>query len=173
MSTRTPVPPGMLKAVIFPADGVKRSGCSALMRHSMACPRNCTGEVMMELSFSPAAIRICDLTRSTSVIISVTGMLHLDAGVHLHERQIAFFVHEELDRPRVHVANVAEGLHQKACRCVRAARASPSSKALLPPASDGGAGYCNRARPDSSHCRAHRPAPGIRCGVGRSTNFSM
>ncbi len=42
------------------------------------------------------------------------GVLNLDASVHLHEGQVAFFVHEELDRPGVHVADPAERLDQKA-----------------------------------------------------------
>ena len=42
MSTRTPGPPGTLKAWITPGDGANVSGSSALMRHSIAWPVNVT-----------------------------------------------------------------------------------------------------------------------------------
>ena len=35
---RMPGPPGAWYSVIVPGQGVKRSGSSALMRHSMVCP---------------------------------------------------------------------------------------------------------------------------------------
>src|ERR1039458_520767 len=70
---RTPVPPGGWNVVILPAEGVNFSGCSALMRHSIACPRCTIGPCNTSASFSPAAIMIWLFTRSTSVTISVTG----------------------------------------------------------------------------------------------------
>src|SRR5208283_5607378 len=41
-------------------------------------------------------------------------MLNLDTSIHLHKGQVAILVHQELDRPRVHVADPAERLDQKA-----------------------------------------------------------
>src|SRR3989304_2466516 len=73
VSPRTPGPPGGTKVVIVPGAGRKSClGSSALMRHSMACPRNSMSPWFMA-SFSPAATRICHCTRSTPVSISVTG----------------------------------------------------------------------------------------------------
>src|SRR5258705_136663 len=40
LSTRTPYPPGGSHAVTVPGEGTKCSGSSALMRHSIACPRS-------------------------------------------------------------------------------------------------------------------------------------
>ena len=54
-------------------------------------------------SFSPAAMRICSLTRSMPVTNSVTGMLDLDAGVHLDEVEVVLLVDEELARAGVGV----------------------------------------------------------------------
>jgi hypothetical protein len=56
---------------------------------------------------SPAAMRICSAMRSTPVTSSVTRVLHLDAGVHLHERQLAVLGQQELERARGDVVAVA------------------------------------------------------------------
>ena len=47
-----------------------------------------TGSLMMSGSLSPAAIKICAFTRSTSGDGLGNRMLHLNAGVHLHEGQV-------------------------------------------------------------------------------------
>ena len=59
-----------------PGEGVKVSGCSALMRHSMAWPRMdefSRRDIRISCRVSPAAMRIWLFTRSTPVTISVTG----------------------------------------------------------------------------------------------------
>jgi len=43
---------------MVPGDGVNVSGCSALIRHSMAWPLNVTSPCLKD-SRSPAAMRIC------------------------------------------------------------------------------------------------------------------
>ena len=48
------------------------SGSSALTRHSIECPVKVTSLCLND-SRSPAAIRICSLTMSMPVTISVTG----------------------------------------------------------------------------------------------------
>ena len=72
VSTRTPGPPGTLKAWIMPGDGANVSGSSALIRHSIAWPVKVTSLCLNE-SRSPAAMRICSFTMSMPVTISVTG----------------------------------------------------------------------------------------------------
>ena len=63
-------------------------------------------------SFSPAAMRTCSSTRSTPVTISVTGMLDLQAGVHLHEEELVGPVggDDELDGARAGVVDAAGGV---------------------------------------------------------------
>ena len=51
-------------------------------------------------------MRICSRTRSMPVIASVTGMLHLQAGVHLDEEELAVLV-EELDGADAEIAELA------------------------------------------------------------------
>jgi hypothetical protein len=73
VSRRTPGPPGGWYAVIRPGEGAKfRSGSSALMRNSMACPRSSSVFSGKERGL-PAATRICSFTRSSPVVTSVTG----------------------------------------------------------------------------------------------------
>ena len=57
---------------MVPGEGAKfRTGSSALIRHSMACPFS--GKYRFPWIFSPAAIAICSRTRSVSSTSSVTG----------------------------------------------------------------------------------------------------
>ena len=72
VSIRTPGPPGTLKTWITPGDGTNVSGSSALIRHSIEWPVKTTS-ACLKPSRSPAAIRICALTMSMPVTISVTG----------------------------------------------------------------------------------------------------
>ena len=53
---------------------------------------------------SPEATRSCHSTRSRPVMASVTGMLHLQARVHLHEIELAA-AQQELDGARADVAH--------------------------------------------------------------------
>ena len=57
---------------MVPGEGLKVRGFSALMRHSMAWPEKVTS-LCCSVSGAPDAIRICSITRSSPVIISVTG----------------------------------------------------------------------------------------------------
>ena len=77
------------------------------MRHSMACPRNWMSRCLNG-SFCPEATRICACTISMPVIISVTGMLHLHARVHLDEVELVL-LEQELEGARAAVADLAAG----------------------------------------------------------------
>jgi hypothetical protein len=104
-----PGPPGTLKAVILPGEGAKLlSGSSALMRNSMAWPSILTWRWDLGTR-SPAAMRICCWMRSMPVTSFGDGVLDLDAGVHLHEVELAA-VEEELDGAGALVADGAGGL---------------------------------------------------------------
>ena len=71
-STRTPGPAGSRYRSILPGAGAKfLEASSALMRHSIACPRRTTSSWRIDSS-SPAAARMPSLTMSTPVVISVT-----------------------------------------------------------------------------------------------------
>ena len=90
-----------------PVDGRKPfAGSSLVMRHSIAQPRG-TMSSCLNGSRSPAAMRICHCTRSIPVTSSVTGMLDLEARVHLEEVELAVAVEEELAGAGVHVAGGA------------------------------------------------------------------
>ena len=128
--------------VILPGEGTNVSGFSALMRHSIAWPRIVTGCGRMSGSFAPAAIRICAFTRSTPGDDFRHRMLHLDARVHFDEVQLAGFVHQELDRAGVGVADRAHRFAQRSPRSLCAASAltageGDSSMQLLMPPLDG------------------------------------
>ena len=71
MSTRTPGPPGTLKAWITPGDGANVSGSSALIRQSIAWPVNVTS--LLEDKPFAGGKRGFALYDSMPVIISVTG----------------------------------------------------------------------------------------------------
>ena len=81
-------------------------GSSALMRHSIACPRSTTSSWRTD-SGSPRAIRTCSRTRSTPVDELGDRVLDLDARVHLHEEVVAVRREQPLDRPRRAVAGRA------------------------------------------------------------------
>ena len=61
---------------------------------------------------SPEATRSWAWTRSTPVTSSVTGMLDLQPGIHLEEVEL-LALHDELHRPRVHVADGARAPHRR------------------------------------------------------------
>ncbi len=74
-SMRIPPPPGERYVVILPVSGRKPcAGSSVVMRHWSAAPRSTIASWRRPSSarVSPAAMRICDCTRSTSVTSSVT-----------------------------------------------------------------------------------------------------
>ena len=59
-------------------------------------------------------MRICSLTISTPVTISVIGMFHLQARIHFKEIKILVFVHQEFDRARVDIIHCLRGFHSNA-----------------------------------------------------------
>ena len=74
-SSRTPAPPADRYAVMVPVSGRNPfAGSSVVIRHCSAAPliRTISWLRPRSASDSPDAIRICDWTRSTSVISSVT-----------------------------------------------------------------------------------------------------
>jgi hypothetical protein len=82
------LPPGTLKAVILPAEGVNFTGCSALMRHSMAWPRISSfgGRMVVQpLAGGDAQLRLDQVDAGDGL---GDGVLHLDAGVHLDEVEL-------------------------------------------------------------------------------------
>src|SRR5690554_802236 len=68
-------------------------------------------------------------------------MFDLDAGIHLHEREIAVFIHEELERPGRDIAAVAHGRSDLFCHllaeCIRDGRARRFFDDFLMPALNG------------------------------------
>src|SRR5690606_29528407 len=90
------------------------AGSSVVMRHWSAAPRRVTvsWERPRSARVSPAAMRSCDWTRSTSVTSSVTVCstwmrgLDVDAGVRLEEDVVAVAVEEELHGAGVAVADL-------------------------------------------------------------------
>ena len=88
----------------MPGEGEKRPplGSSALMRTSMACPFRAMSS-WLKSSASPDAMRICQATRSRPGDQLGDRVLHLEAGVHLEEVELAVLV-EELDGAGVVVA---------------------------------------------------------------------
>ena len=103
------MPPGMFNPVIRPAEGTNVSGCSALILHSRAWPLICTGP-LNNLGDARAG---CDHELSLDQIGlrsqgSVTGLLHLNAGVNLDEVEIPLFIHDELDGSGIGVANLTK-----------------------------------------------------------------
>ena len=82
-----------------PAPGRKsRAGSSALMRHSIACPR--AGATPVMDSRPPAATLSCSATRSRPGHQLGDRVLHLQARVQLEEEELALLVHQELQGPR-------------------------------------------------------------------------
>ena len=92
-----------------PGEGTNVSGFSALMRHSMAWPRNSTGPG--RISAQRLALRDADLALDDIDAGDELGdrMLHLHARVHLDEVELAGLVHQELDRAGVGVARLRDG----------------------------------------------------------------
>ena len=84
-------PPGACHNCTSPGEGMKFFGSSALMRHSIAWPRKRISSCDRPRG-SPLAICNCCLTISMPVIISVTGVFHLQSGVHLDKIEFVVLV---------------------------------------------------------------------------------
>ena len=76
------------------------------MRHSMACPVNVTSLCLNDepLAGGDANLFLHDVDAGHHL---GDRMLHLDAGVHLHEVEVALVVHQELERAGVGVLHGA------------------------------------------------------------------
>ena len=97
--------------MIVPGDGMKFfDGSSALMRHSIECPR-CSIGVLGERE--RLAGRDADLLGDEVEAGDLLGhaVLDLQAGVHLEEEELAV-LEEHLDGARVHVAAAERDLHR-------------------------------------------------------------
>ena len=83
------MPPGTWKPVIRPGEGTNVSGFSALIRHSMACPRTQTGPG--RISGKRLALRDPDLALDDidSRHELRHRMLHLHARIHFDEVELA------------------------------------------------------------------------------------
>ena len=113
--------PGKFNPVMRPGDGAKVSGFSALMRHSMACPRRRHGARYDLAQAVTGGDQDLALHQIDARDRFRHRMLHLDARVHLDEIKIAILVHQELDGARVGVADVAHGFAQARPSSSRAA----------------------------------------------------
>ena len=144
---RTPVPPGGLKVVILPADGVNFSGMlgvdaafdgvSAMHDGAVQHVLQALARGQQDLALHQVHVR--DHFRDR--------MLHLDARVHLDEVELAVFIHQEFDGAGVHIADVGKRLAQDLSDLVAQLRASPGWRAIPPAASGDGAGWSTRVRP--------------------------
>ena len=96
VSTRTPGPEGSVSSSTVPGAGAKsRSGSSALSRASIAWPDGGGGSPSRR---PPPATWSCSFTRSSPVVISVTGCSSLEARGHLEKREgLLVGLVEELD----------------------------------------------------------------------------
>ena len=144
---RTPVPPGGLKVVILPADGVNFSGMlriDAALDGVSAMQDGAVQHVLQALArgqqdLALHQIHIRDHFRDR--------MLHLDARVHLDEVQLAIFIHQEFDGAGVHIADVGKRLAQNLSDLVAQLRSDLAWMAIPRAASGDGAGWSTRVRP--------------------------
>ena len=113
MSTRTPGPPGTLKAWITPGDGANVSGSSALIA---ALDRVAVEGHVPLLERQPLARRDPDLLLDDVDAGDELGhrVLDLDAGVDLEEVEVALVVEQELERAGVGVLHRARGVDDRA-----------------------------------------------------------
>ncbi len=109
VSTRIPGPPGTRNAVMRPGDGTNVSGSSALMRHSIAWPRNSTIR-RRHRSFSPGGDANLRLDQIHARDHFRDRMLDLNARVHLDEVEIAGFFAQKLNRAGARIADFLQRL---------------------------------------------------------------
>ena len=99
-----PGPPGACQSLIGPGEGVNFFGSSALMRHSIACPRTC--DVVLRprqpLAGGDAQLRLDEVDAGDQLGHRV---LDLDARVHLDEVELVVLV-QELERAGAAVADL-------------------------------------------------------------------
>ena len=115
MSTRTPGPPGTLKAWITPGDGANVSGSSALTRHSIEWPVNVDVALLerQPLAGGDPNLFLDDVDAGDEL---GDGMLDLDAGVDFEEEEVALVVEQELERAGVGVLHGAGGVDDRAAQ---------------------------------------------------------
>ena len=99
--------PGVRNTVMRPAEGTNVSGSSALMRHSIAWPREhgLADDIFKLFPVGQANLRF-DQVHARDHFRD--RMLHLDAGVHFDEVDRAVFIHQEFDRAGAAVADLLE-----------------------------------------------------------------
>ena len=161
VSTRTPGPPGSTRVLIAPGLGANVSGCSALMRHSMACPSRRTPSC--SIRERPAGrdpdLRLDDVDPGHRLGDAV---LHLDAGVDLHEVEPAVPVDQELERPGVHVADGPRRRRDEPADARADVGRESGRRGPLRSPSAAAAAPSTRARRGGRCAPARRPAPGTR-----------
>jgi hypothetical protein len=146
-----------------PGQGAWVSGSSALMRHSMAWPRGAPAAREGRWA-SPAAMRICSAHQVDAGDHLGDGVLHLDAGVHLHEGELALVVHQELERAGGHVARVAHGPRDGGGHVARRAGVMATEGASS--SSFWWRRWIEHSRsPRTRAVPCRRTAPGTRCGA--------
>ena len=144
--------------VILPGVGRKfLSGSSALMRHSMATPRarmsSCCERQRLAGGHADLGLDQVDAGDHFR-----HRMLHLDAGVHLDEVEVALPVDDELDRAGVGVVGGLDQPHGRVAHGLRAFRRAAAGRGSPRSVSGGGAASCSRAPRGAPRCRAGRPA---------------
>ena len=148
-----------------PGEGTNVSGSSALMRHSIAWPRNSNVPTTLVQLFAcrEANLRLHQVHAGDHL---GHRMLHLNARVHLDEVEIARTRRAEIRRFRRSNSRPLRSA-STTCSPMRSPRRGVQrrSTATPPALSGGGAGASIRARRDESRCRAGRPAPEIRCAA--------
>ena len=115
MSTRTPGPPGTLKAWITPGDGANVTG---ILGVDAALDRVAGERHVPLLERQPLARRDADLLLDDVDAGDELGdrVLDLDAGVDLEEEEVALVVEQELEGAGVGVLHGARGVDDRAAR---------------------------------------------------------
>ena len=161
----SPGPPGMCRDSILPGDGPEiklrvfgvdaaLDGVAADFDIAPACE-----------SGSPAGDEYLLLSRCQCRHQLGDGMLHLDAGVHLHEIKIAVLVHEKFDGPGVFIVAGLRQASRRPCPSSRAASAVIKAEGASSSIFWLRRWRSSRVRRDRPRCRMRRRAPGIRCGA--------
>ena len=145
--------------------GNRCAGSSALMRNSMA-QRPFGGAGCLKDSGSPDGDAQLLGHQIDAEDLFGHRMLDLDARVHLDEEPApAVEIVDELDGAGAFIFDVADERDRGFRHLRRALRGRALAMAPPRPASGAGAGCCNRAPTDGSHCRGCRQTPESRCGA--------
>ena len=145
MSTRTPGPPGTLKAWI---DAGRRRERLGILGVDAALDRVAGERHVALLERQPLARRDPDLLLDDVDAGDELGdrVLDLDARVHLEEVEVALVVEQELERAGVGVLHRARGVDDRAAQLAAHLLGHRDRRRLLRAASGAGAGSSTRAR---------------------------